>query len=97
MDTLKEKLKANIQPFIIIQQNDNQIFGNLIVDNNTIILGQVTFHRAFEILFKTFYIFNLKYEKAFAKLFQFFEYFVYKINVGRPAASVLKFENYISN
>lgn len=50
-----------------------------------------SFMESFDILFKSYYIFNLKFPKGTTKFFQFFENFVYKIQLLATGSTLEKF------
>lgn len=72
-------------------------FGNwtLLLEQKKIELGEMTSQVAFEILFQTYYVFNLKYNKNVARMFNFMEAFFYNVDGVNPIGVVGKYHNRI--
>lgn len=65
----------------------------IIVDTKIITLGEMEAETAFEILFDVYYIFNLKYQKTCARIFNFLESYYYCIEGVNPLGVVAKYYN----
>lgn len=92
MDTIKV-----ITPILVCvkaYQNDHGFFPDgryfILLDSgkHKIDLGDRIFKTAFDILFKIYYVFNLKFEKSSKRMFNYLECFVYKISNVNPLISV---------
>lgn len=85
-----------IEPFVILQPGeDDNYFASLIIDRIVIPLDYLPIDRIFDKLFKSFFIFNLHYNKQFQKFFEFFELVVYKIKNRMSSCAISKFENFL--
>lgn len=82
--TIKNRIKQP-EPYIIFQDfKDGLVFSTIIIDGKDLHLGYVTSRRAFDVYFKTFYVFNLTYESTSKQLMNFFEVYVYAIKKVSP-------------
>lgn len=67
----------------------------LVLEQNKFELGDIEATTAFEILFKIYYVFNLKYNKNVSRLFNFMEAYFYNIEGVNPIGVVSKYHNRI--
>lgn len=56
-----------------------------------------SFYTAFDVLFKSYFIFNLKFPKENSKFFQFFESFIFKTQLSATSSTLEKFYSNLRN
>lgn len=65
----------------------------IFVDKTSIELGDIDAEKAFQILFQTYYVFNLEYSKHLIRFFNFIEAFYFGIEGVNPIGIVGKYYN----
>lgn len=81
-DTIRKNASGNIQPYLIMVagQEENSIF--VVADGLFLnIPDNADLITAFDLLYKSFYTFNVKYPKNLQNFYNFFDYYIFKMNV----------------
>ena len=80
------------QPFLLCVATDVFKSGKLyaVVDGEMIPVG-TDFVHAFDVLYKIHHVYNLKYEAALSKFYNFFDAFIYKIKGVNPLGASSNF------
>lgn len=66
---------------------DEQLQYFLILDKEYIDVGKC-FLKAFDILYKSYYVFNVEYPKTLDIFYNFMDHIIYKVNTGAARSSV---------
>lgn len=97
-DDIDEVKKRNTQtePYVIFQDvKDHLYFSTIVIDGRNFTVGYVSSQRAFDLLYKSYYVFNLKFEQSNRHIFNFFESSVYGIKTIAPSIISHKFNQYL--
>lgn len=83
-----------MQPYLLVQSDnlfDKGLFY-IIIDQKPLPIGRISYKKAFDTLYKTFYVFNIQYDHRLDRFFNFIDVFLYKTPKVNPTGVVLKFE-----
>lgn len=75
-------------PHLVCASSGNQEQWYLVIDGHTILLGN-DFMYSFDILFKSFFVFNLQYPNELLLMYNFFDSIIYNLPGTRALPSVL--------
>lgn len=67
-----------------------------IIDGSQFFIGENSYESGFDILFKLFYVLNIKYDKSLARFYNFFDFFIYKTPGVNALTSVTKIEQLLN-
>ncbi len=85
VENKRSKSKSPVQPYLIGVKaitSDSILKYFLVLDSTIIELGNVSFIRAVDWLFKSYHVFNLHYPLSWRNFFRFLQTCIYKIFVG---------------
>jgi hypothetical protein len=89
---------TNISPFIVaIGTEKSFVTQYMVAVDGYLIPTKTTFLEAFDILFKTHFIFNLDYDADLRMLFKFIQHYLYKIPISDIPSTVSSAYSKISN
>lgn len=86
-------------PYIIARGPSKSAISQymLVLDSHIINLPVKTFSEAFDILFKSYFTFNIKYDSDLKVFWHFFQNFIYAIDCEKPSTRMLEVHNKFQN
>lgn len=96
-EDIQDSMTLKFSAPILVCQSEKELSvdgdWHILIDGTNIELPRNEFQLHFELLYKTFYVFNLKYEKTTLKFWNFLESYWFKISNVCPLGSNQKFAN----
>lgn len=84
--------KLQIQPYLVCVGDATNGGDFFVIINKKMVAVGTSFLRAFDVLFKSHFVFNVHYAPQLNLFYNFFESFIYAINETKPKVSVAALE-----